>query len=392
MSQLLISRSPDLKKLRDEGFNIEIRSGFVLVKDVPYVNGERAIKRGTLVSELTLAGDVTAAPSTHVAMLIGDYPCDKDGRPLERIRHSGRQELADGLVIDHSFSSKPAGGRMYRDYYDKMTTYVAILAMHARAIDPDVTARTYPVFTPDESESVFNYLDTASSRAGIGSASEKLRRGPVAIVGLGGTGAYLLDLLAKSPLNEIHLFDGDDFLTHNAFRAPGAAPVDVLVNRPKKVAYLSAVYSNMHRHVIAHPYFVDQSNVAELGDMDFVFLCMDASGPKKEIVEALEAFDVSFIDVGLGLELVDGSLRGASRVTASFPGRRAHLRSRVSLSDGSSEDPYATNIQVAELNALNAAMAVIKWKKRCGFYLDFENEGNSTYVLDSNVIINDDQE
>lgn len=51
-----------------------------------------------------------------------------------------------------------------------------------------------------------------------------------------------------------------------------------------------------------------------------------------------------------------------------------------------------TRTSDTELNALNAALAVIKWKKRCGFYLDFENEGNSTYVVDSNVIINDDRE
>ncbi len=391
MSRQLISRNPDLKRLRDEGYDVEVRSGFLLLKDVPYVDGRQSIRRGTLVSELTLAGDTTATPSSHVAMFVGDYPCDQNGRPLEEIRLSGRQELAQGLIIDHSFSSKPAGGRMYRDYREKMTTYAAILSMHARAIDPDVTARTFPVITPDDGESVFNYLDTSSSRAGIGSAAEKLRRGPVAIIGLGGTGAYVLDLLAKTPLSEIHLFDGDDLLTHNAFRAPGAASVESLASRPKKVAYWRDVYSNMHRHVIAHPYFVDESNVGELRHMDFVFLCIDAGGPKRTVVEALEDFDVSFIDVGLGLELVDGSLRGAARVTASFPGRRAHIRKRISLADGSGDDPYGTNIQIAELNALNAAMAVIKWKKRCGFYLDFETEANSTYVLSSNVIVNDDQ-
>lgn len=282
MSQLLISRSPDLKRLRDEGYDIEIRSSLLLLKGVPYVNGDPSIKRGTLVSELTTAGDTTAAPGSHVAMLIGDYPCDKDGRPLEKIRHSGRQELADGLVIDHSFSSKPAAGRMYQDYYEKMTTYAAILATQAQAIDPHATARTFPVVKPDESESVFNYLDTASSRAGIGLATEKLQRGPVAIVGLGGTGAYLLDLLTKTPVAEIHLFDGDDFLTHNAFRAPGAASVDDLLSRPKKVTYLRDIYSNMHRRVIAHPYFVDESNVPSLEIWTLFLSAWTLAAQKKE--------------------------------------------------------------------------------------------------------------
>jgi hypothetical protein len=36
------------------------------------------------------------------------------------------------------------------------------------------------------------------------------------------------------------------------------------------------------------------------------------------------------------------------------------------------EDDHGTNIQIAELNALNAVFAVIKWKKECGFYADLE--------------------
>ena len=67
MSQSLISRSRDLKRLRDEGYDLEIRSGYLLVKDVPYVNSRREVKRGILVSTLTLAGDVTTTPDNHVA-------------------------------------------------------------------------------------------------------------------------------------------------------------------------------------------------------------------------------------------------------------------------------------------------------------------------------------
>ena len=54
MSQRPISRSADLKKLRDEGYDLEIRSGCLLVKDVPYVNSKREVKRGTLVMKLVL--------------------------------------------------------------------------------------------------------------------------------------------------------------------------------------------------------------------------------------------------------------------------------------------------------------------------------------------------
>jgi len=40
---------------------------------------------------------------------------------------------------------------------------------------------------------------------------------------------------------------------------------------------------------------------------------------------------------------------------------------------------------------LNAALAVIKWKKLFGFYFDFEQELSSTYTIDGNHLLNEDQ-
>ncbi len=49
-------------------------------------------------------------------------------------------------------------------------------------------------------------------------------------------------------------------------------------------------------------------------------------------------------------------------------------------------------IQVAELNAFNAALAVIKWKKIRGFYRDLERELHSTYTTDGNLLLNADSD
>ena len=390
MSQPLISRSPDLKKLQDEGYDVEIRSGYLLIKDVPYVNANKEVTVGTLVSTLTLAGDITTTPDTHVAMFAGAYPCDKDGTELEKIRHGGGQQLAENLTIQHSFSSKPVGGG-YKDYYEKMTSYVVILLSHAQVIDPNATAQTFPVITAKEDEGVFQYIDTASSRAGINMANKKVALAKLAIIGLGGTGSYVLDLVAKTPVKEIHLFDGDALLSHNAFRSPGAASVEELQSKPKKVTYLKNIYSKMHRGVVAHAYYIDTSNVDELQGMDFVFVCVDAGDVKKLIVESLDKFGIPFIDVGMGVELVDDSLRGILRITTSTDERRQHFRQRVSLADAGHNAEYDRNVQIADLNALNAALAVIKWKKLYGFYLDFEKEHNSTYTIDSNMLLSEDQ-
>jgi hypothetical protein len=89
---------------------------------------------------------------------------------------------------------------------------------------------------PDEDEaSVFNYTETASDRAGIGALTQKLVGQKIAIIGLGGTGSYVLDLVSKTPVQEIRIIDADEFLQHNAFRAPGAPSIDELRDAPKKV-------------------------------------------------------------------------------------------------------------------------------------------------------------
>ena len=217
MSQLLISRSPDLQRLQDEGYAIQIKSNHLLLNDVPYVTSNRELATGTLVSELTLAGNATARPGTHVAMFVGEMPCNSAGHPLPRTAISSEpQDLGDGLVINHTFSRKPADG--YPDYYEKMITYLALISAPAQTLDPSATARTFRVIENTAPESVFRYAETASSRAGISAITKKLQSGPVAIIGLGGTGGYILDYLAKTPIKEIHLFDGDRFLQHNAFR------------------------------------------------------------------------------------------------------------------------------------------------------------------------------
>lgn len=395
MSQQLINRSPDLCRLRDEGYDIEVRDGYLIVKDVPYVNARKEVKRGILISELTLSGETTTAPGTHVALFAGEYPCDKNGAELEKVRHQSiSRAIARDLIANFSFSAKPQPGGVYGDFHHKMTTYAAILSGPAESIDPTITARTFPVIVAGRDESVFNYIDTASSRAGITAVTGKLEQiGRIGIIGVGGTGSYVLDLVAKTPVREIHLFDGDKFYNHNAFRSPGAPSVEELERRSPKAVFFRERYSAMHRGIVAHDYAINTSNVDELQNMDFVFLCLDKGKIKRLIVERLEAWGKSFIDVGIGVELDGQALGGVLRITCSTPEKREHIyeNNRIPFSDEGPNNDYAQNIQIADLNSLNAALAVIKWKKLYGFYRDLENEHYSAYTIDGNAMVNEDQ-
>lgn len=393
MSLALFSRNADLSKLREEGYFVQVVGGFLVMREVPYVDANRKVRKGTLISSLALAGDQTRQPDTHIMHFDGDYPCFADGSRIAAISHQTKHfDLGNGLTAEHAFSSKPEGG--YRDYHHKMATYASIVAGPAAVIDNLSTPRPYRALDLEEDVgSVFNYVETASDRVGIGALTSKLAGHRIAIVGLGGSGSYILDMLAKTPVAEIRIFDADEFLQHNAFRAPGAPSLNELRDAPLKVNYFKAIYERMHRGITAVPQAITAGNLNRLDGINFAFLSLDAGEAKAAIIERLHARGVGFIDIGMGLELGDHGLSGILRITTSTSASRQGIgsHSRIPLAGGGAGDVYASNIQVADLNALNAVLAVIKWKKLCGFYCDLENEHHSTYTLDGNMLLNEDQ-
>lgn len=389
MSHKLISRSPDLKRLRDEGYEIEIKDAYLLVHSVPYVNTKKEISSGILVCVLSLAGDQVTRPQDHTIYFSGEQPCDKEGNVIKAILNSSeRKKLAEGIEADHYFSAKPPSGN-YENYYDKITTYVRILESSAQAIDPSATAKTFEVIESKDPDIVFNYLDTSSSRAEIEAISAKLKNLKIAIVGLGGTGSYVLDFVAKTQVREIHLFDRDDFFSHNAFRSPGATSIDALREKPKKVNYFHGTYSKMHKYIIPHEYHITSSVLKELTGMNFVFICIDNGEIKKSIIQKLIEDSIPFADVGMGINVVDGLLTGSVRITTGTKEKNDHIDKMISFSDNGDDD-YDKNIQIAEINALNAALAVIKWKKLFDFYHDIEKEHHAVYEINTNKLINEE--
>jgi hypothetical protein len=394
MSHSLISRSPDLLRLQEDGFEIDIVGGnYLAVYNVPYVNAQRQVRFGTLVSDLSLGGDQTIHPANHVMLFAGEHPCTDAGIRIAGIEHhSSPVVISPALTTDHGFSAKPRP-EGYIDYYEKVTAYAAVLEKYAQLIEPEVTARTRRVVESTDEDSPFVYVDNASGRANINAVAAKLKIEHVAIVGLGGTGSYILDQLAKTPVRQIHLYDADTFEQHNAFRAPGAASLDDLRRQPKKVDYFAEMYGRMHRGIKPHAEHIIAANVHQLTEAQFVFISMDGNAVKSMLIETLERAGIPFIDVGMGLSETDGALHGILRVTTSTPGKRDHVRglSRIPLSGGGEEDNiYARNIQVADLNALNAILAVVRYKKFLGFYADLEGEHYSAYTVDGNHLSNED--
>lgn len=388
MLDQLIEHSSDIRKLVNDGYAVEILdSAYIRVHGIPYVNSNREPQTGILICKLdNLSGFATTPKPDHVAFFKGDHPCDASGIAISSLTHpNGSAGVPQGLDADHAFSNQPPEG--YDDYYDLLTGYIALIEPHAIALKPSMTSRLHAPIAINGENSPFKYVDTNSTRAEILTLNAKLKGHKVAIIGLGGTGSYVLDFVAKTHVSEIHLYDDDIYQTHNAFRSPGAPKIDTLNAAPSKVEYLADIYANMKPGIHAHKSRVGNELIDEITNYDSVFICIDDTTSKKLIVDGLMAKNVPFIDVGIGMELVGDKLDGRSRVTIYDGTNEEAVRESLSLG-ANNDDDYSANVQIAEINAFNAACAVIRWKKLLGFYHDFANEHDSIYDINSNLMTN----
>ncbi|MFZ2303759.1 MAG: ThiF family adenylyltransferase [Minisyncoccia bacterium] len=384
----LINHSPDLEKLRNDGYTVETHNNCVVVRDVPYLDESmKVIEDGVLVCAYE-----QIRPLTDHTFYFSGKPHKADGKALHVASEATQEWNGFNVSTQLSFKKvvddKPSN---YNDYHEKVTYYINAIMSQARSINEFVNAQKHRVIdTSEQNDTPFNYLDMNSSRAGIFNISEKLRGQKIAIIGVGGTGSYILDLVSKTPVAEIHIFDNDVFHSHNAFRTPGAAPKGVLESPPKKVSYFAEIYKRMHKGVTPHEYDMLDDTINELEELNFVFLCIDNAPTKKVIIGKLVELKIPFVDCGIDVQEVDNALNGTIRVTTVTPSKYDHIENRISYSAGNNGD-YQSNIQIAELNALNAALAVIKWKRFFGFYHDHESEHHTTYMFNASSLNNDEK-
>ena len=98
---------------------------------------------------------------------------------------------------------------------------------------------------------------------------------------------------------------------------------------------------------------------------------------------------IPFIDTGMGIIHKDDFLNGQLRVSLFDSTNYKDIPQHVDFSE-ESNDVYNTNIQIAELNALNATMAVIKWKQYFKVYMDNNRKQQAIYVIEEGEIAHED--
>ncbi|RAA04938.1 ThiF family adenylyltransferase [Ralstonia pseudosolanacearum] len=352
------------------GLQVTVQGAHLLLHNVPVVDNQRQLQLGTLVVTLVYTDSQVTPPATHQAWLDGPFPCFADGSTMEQLRHSdvAGGMVAPGVPARFYFSNKDEGWTGYATHFDQLMHYWRIITDQARVIDPHCTrplGSGLPHVAPRTDP--FRYPDACSVRGNFVMVSERLANLSVAIVGLGGTGSYVLDQVAKTPVREIHLFDGDVFELHNAFRAPAAAQESDF-GRPK-VTYFAELYDPMRSGIVQHPSYVTDANVGLLGQFDFVFVCVDKGPARRLICSHLINRGVPFIDCGMDMSLSTAQqIFGTCRVTVATSAKNNHFFERAPTMEDAGDALYDQNIQIADANALNAVLAVMRWKQHFGFY------------------------
>ncbi|QVK20762.1 ThiF family adenylyltransferase [Mycoplasmatota bacterium] len=388
MSSQAISPKKVIEQLRADKHDVTIIGSVVMIQNVPYLDSKKKINYGHLFDLHLLSNEPLNNRRAHTMHFSGKLPHHLDGSVMHEIFHSNVNiKYAENLYSNIYLSNQPKPNG-YSDYYEKIKNYIRMITLPAYELKKDIKKAEGIEVKELEINKVFKYTDTNSTRAGILSISEKYAKLKIGIVGLGGTGSYILDFLAKTPVEEVHLFDFDEFDRHNAFRTPGAANKKDFYRSYSKVEYLSKIYSNMRYNIKCHNEKITLDNISELNNLNFVFICIDGGRVKDDIINYLIETKIEFIDTGIGIKKVEEKLIGTVNVVKSDYQEDSKFYERITSS--SEEDLlYDSNIQIAEINALAATLAIIKWKQSIGIYVDYDKGNTITYNIEQGGLINE---
>lgn len=370
--QKLVSLNPDLEALVKKGYAVTFDTGWMVIRDVPYLDSQGALCWGALATKLVFVDASRVAQEDHTVLFAGSHPCGLDGAIIPLI-DAGAHTLAlsdacKDVAIERRFSNKPTKAGKFENFFEKVESYVGIIsgpAIHRHGVSP----LNFKSVEDSPAPTVFKFQDSLTSKAEISELSGKFENDVIAVIGLGGTGAYLLDFLVRMPVREIRGFDGDAFHVHNAFRSPGRLE-EAELGKPKTEVYENR-YASFRNGLKLTSQYVDSESGEALDGVTFAFVCVDKGSSRSAIFDLLIAKGIPFIDVGMGLKRPDGPLKGMMRVTYYPPEKAQKIRDMgfAEMNDGP-ENLYRTNVQIAELNALNASLAAIRFKQIRGFYVE----------------------
>ena len=364
---------------RQVGFYVETEPQLIRLTGVPCLLSGEVVGSCTIEKSLDPTSGMPNAViggSNHVVRITTDREGDgrvyyADGTPLENWVGGDGRTWSDISILrtsQHGSGEHETARDLVHRYAKRIIAAVAA-AEHGEAA-------TFVGSGP------FKIPNTFEARSAMRQIQDRIRGQRIAIIGLGGTGSFILDLITKTPVSEIHLLDADSIGWHNLMRAPGAPTeeeIEVLRGESQdKVAYYHRKYDPLRYGVIPHAARVDgpQDLTALLGDhpINFAFVCIDQqtsgdSARQDAVYCALAEARIPFVDSGVSIRLQDNAVAGS--VTTSFYEAGSRLWENAiptSRITGGQAIGYR-NVQLPEVNALAASLAVMEWRRRSRQYV-----------------------
>lgn len=354
------------------GWTLEVRPNRLSVGGVPYRKKDGVADKCQIIVETQNDGLTMKAPehsggAGHAVKLSGV----EGGRAYQTTGEPVGNVLWTDNENECVISIKRDGGE-YLNAWHALTVYTSRVAGEVGAEERE------------QIESVFRFEVDGEDARDMKIWRNRARGQEIGIVGLGGVGLWILDMMCKTDVRTIGIWDGDRIEGRNLIRAPGWASQEAIGKN--KAEYFGEQYGKMRKGISVHGqhWHPDRSENSFEG-LDFVFVAVDKSKTRTALCENLEDMRIPFVDVGMGIERRNEGVRGSCQVF--FSGEDSgRWRIGIPTVEGVGEEEYH-ELQLADLGALNAALAVGIWRRHIGQYEAEERDWLIRYRIENNDLL-----
>ena len=276
--------------------------------------------------------------------------------------------LADGQLYDRSGNELTNGvigraqtslvlsiklkGREYEDAWEALNNYVKqiyALFLGRSASRGEAAPRPYTF------DVLGDQLPEAVEWRGL-VAQER-----VAIVGLGGVGAWIADFVVKADPQEVHGWDYDCIEPKNILRMPGGLDPGAWIGRPK-AGWFQETYSLIHTNVHGHDVKVLPVNVQEVIEgTTFAFVVVDHADDRMMVCDALANAGIPFVVAGLSPVRKDKRVKVSMRIVTAHVGVSS-WRDAIPQVGQAGQDDYGS-LELPDVYSTAAGWAIQSWRK-----------------------------
>ena len=207
------------------------------------------------------------------------------------------------------------------------------------------------------------YIHHLTEGGGLGPSHQQkweslVQEAKVNVIGAGGTGTWIVDILSKTNVGEIHVWDHDKIERRNVKRAPGGERAWAKHVGAAKAEACQAIYGSGNVRVIPHVKRVEEINVDAATTGSYLFIAVDDEESQELIEKHAISRRIRFSSVGMSVDYEHGTAKGSIHI-------RNQETERTGGGTKGGQNAYQV-LCVPEAHAASAAMAVFQWRHYSG--------------------------